>query len=127
MNQKGNRFQFSLTGSSLKLLAIATMLIDHIGASILEPLIAANNAHTIVSPFVTGLQLDYVLLERMDFIFRSIQQTFDICSVTPDRHHHNNARKYIILRKTCCRNCIISCTSEQNRHDKKCDHKQNGT
>lgn len=99
MNQKGNRFQFSLTGSSLKLLAIATMLIDHTGASILEPLIAANNAHTIVSPFVTGLQLDYVLLERMDFIFRSIGRiAFPIfCFLLVEGFlHTRNKRTYAI-------------------------------
>lgn len=99
MKQKNDRLKISLSGSSLKLLAIVTMLIDHVGASILEPLIAANNAYTVVSPFVTGLQLDYVLLERIDFIFRSIGRiAFPIfCFLLVEGFiHTRNKRTYAI-------------------------------
>lgn len=89
-----------VSGATLKLIAIISMLIDHIGAAVLEPLLESPNNLT-DSQFTTLLHIDYILRD----IGRLAFPLFCFLIVEGFLHTHN-------WKKYFARLCMFAAISE---------------
>jgi hypothetical protein len=89
-----------VSGATLKIIAIVSMLIDHIGAAVIEPILESPN-HLTSSQFTTLLHLDYILRD----IGRLAFPMFCFLIVEGFMHTHN-WKKYL------ARLCVFALISE---------------
>ncbi len=89
-----------VSGATLKIIALISMLIDHIGAAVIEPILESPN-HLTSSQFTTLLHLDYILRD----IGRLAFPMFCFLIVEGFMHTHN-WKKYL------ARLCVFALISE---------------
>jgi hypothetical protein len=89
-----------VSGATLKIIAIVSMLIDHIGAAVIEPILESPN-HLTNSQFTTLLHIDYILRD----IGRLAFPMFCFLIVEGFMHTHN-------WKKYFARLCVFAAISE---------------